>query len=131
MEEFSLRFYRGLPVSLSSRMMQYLSLCLILLIPEIIIIALMTPVHLDYAHALLLIFFGWGILILLNSLLFIRLFNPFAYLKIISGIYLMVFIAVLTGIIIPCTICLFLISLYIFYQNYYRFEMADQGTTLI
>jgi len=131
MEEFSLGFYRGLPVSLSSRMIQYLSLCLILLIPEIIIIALMTPVHLDYAHALLLIFFGWGILILLNSLLFIRLFNPFAYLKIISGIYLMVFIAVLTGIIIPCTICLFLISLYIFYQNYYRFEMADQGTTLI
>ena len=130
MEEFSLGFYRGLPVSLSSRLIQYAALCLILLIPEISIIVLMTPVHLDYAHALLLIFFGWGILILLNSLLFIRLFKPFTYLKIVSGIYLMVFIAVLTGFIFPFTICLFLISVYLFYQGYYRFETADQGTTL-
>ena len=130
MEEFSLGFYRGLPVSLSSRLIQYAVLCLILLIPEIIIIVLMTPVHLDYSNALLLIFFGWGILILLNSLLFIRLFKPFAYLKIISGIYLMVFIAVLTGLIFPFTICLFLISAYLFFQGYYRFEKTDQGTML-
>ena len=130
MEEFSLGFYRGLPVSLSSRLIQYAALCLILLIPEISIIVLMTPVHLDYAHALLLIFFGWGILMLLNSLLFIRLFKPFTYLKIVSGIYLMLFIAVLTGLIFPFTICLFLISVYLFYQGYYRFETADQGTTL-
>lgn len=127
MEEAGLSFYRGLPVSLSSRMIQYVILYLILLAPEILIIAQMTPGHLIYSDALLLIFFGWGILILLNSLLFIRLLKPFAYLKIISGIYLMVFIAVLTGIIIPFTICLFLISVYIFYQNYYRFEMTDQG----
>jgi hypothetical protein len=130
MEEFSLGFYRGLPVSLSSRLIQYALLCLILLIPEIIIIVLMTPVHLDYANALMLIFFGWGILILLNSLLFIRLFKPFSYLKIVSGIYLMVFIAVLTGLTIPFTICLFLISVYLFSQGYYRFETADPGTTL-
>ena len=130
MEEFSLGFYRGLPVSLSSRLIQYVALCLILLIPEIIIIVLMTPVHLDYANALLLIFFGWGILILLTSLLFVQLFKPFTYLKIVSVIYLMVFIAILTGLTVPFTICLFLISVYLFYQHYYRFEMSDQGTTL-
>ncbi len=129
MEEFGLGFYRGLPVSLSSRLIQYAALCLILLIPETSIIVLMTPVHLDYAHALLLIFFGWGILVLLTSLLFIQLFKPFTYLKIVSVIYLMVFIAVLTGLTVPFTICLFLISMYLFYQYYYRFEM-DQGTTL-
>ena len=128
MEEFSLGFYRGLPVSLSSRLIQYAVLCLILLIPEIVIIALMTPIHLDYANALMLIFFGWGVLILLISLLFIQLFKPFAYLKIISGIYLMVFIAVLTGLIVPFTICLFLISGYLFYHHYYRFEIAETGT---
>jgi hypothetical protein len=125
MEEFSLGFYRGLPVSLSSRLIQYAVLCLIILIPEIIIIVLMTPVHLDYAHALLLIFFGWGILILFTSLLFIQLFKPFTYLKIVSVIYLMVFIAILTGLTVPFTICLFLISVYIFFQHYYRFEKAD------
>ncbi len=125
MEEFNLGFYRGLPVSLSSRLIQYATLCLILLIPEIIIITLMTPAHLDIVHALLMIFFGWGTLILLNSLLFIRLFKPFTYLKIISLFYLMVFIAVLTGLIIPFTICLFLFSVYLFSQNYYQFERAD------
>jgi hypothetical protein len=90
----------------------------------------MFPVHLDFTHALLLIFFGWGILLLLNSLLFIQLFNPFAYLKIVSGIYLVVFIAILTGLTIPFTICLFLTSVFIFFHHYYRFELADQGTRL-
>ena len=130
MEEFSLGFYRGLPVSLSSRLIQFAVLYLILLIPEIIIIVQMTPAHLDYANALLLIFFGWGTLLLLNSLLFIQLFKPFTYLKIISVIYLLVFIAILTGLTVPFTICLFLISVYLFYQNYYRFELADQEAAL-
>ena len=130
MEEFSLAFYRGLPVSLPSRLIQYAALCLLLLIPEIIIIVLMTPIHLDYTSALLLIFFGWGILLLFTSLLFIQLFKPFTYLKIVSGIYLTVFIAVLTGLTVPFTICLFLISVYLFWQHYYRFEMSDQGSTL-
>ena len=124
-EEFNMGFYRGLPVPLSSRLIQYAGLYLILLIPEIIIILLMTPVHLDYLNAFRLIFFGWGILILLNSLLFIGLFKPFSYLKIVSGIYFMVFLAILTGLTVPFTICLFLIAMYLFSQNYYRFELAD------
>jgi hypothetical protein len=130
MEEFSLGFYRGLPVTLSARMFQYAALYFILLIPEIIIILLMTPVHLEYASTLLLIFFGWGFLFMLNSLLFIRLFNPFAYLKIVSGIYFMVFLAVLTGLITPFTICLFLISIYLFSKYYYRFDSTDGESML-
>ena len=124
MEEFNLGFYRGLPVSLSSRVFQYAVLYLILLIPEIIIIVLMTPVHLDFTNGLLLIFFSWGILLLLHSLLFIRLFKPFAYLKIVSVVYLMVFISVLTGLITPFALVLFLVSIYLFSRFYYRFELA-------
>ena len=124
-EEFNMSFYRGLPFSLWSRLVQYAGLYLILLIPEIIIIVLMTPVHLDYVNACRLIFFGWGILVLLNSLLFIRLFSPFTYLKIVSGIYFLTFIAILTGLTVPFTICLFLMSAYLFSQNYYHFEKAD------
>jgi hypothetical protein len=122
MEETNLNFYRTLPVSLSSRMLQYALLYLALFAPEIIIILKMTPAYLNYSQAFLLIFFGWGILLLLNSLLFIRMIKPFDYLKIVSGIYLTIFIAVLTGITVPFTIGLFLISVYLFFQNYYRFE---------
>jgi hypothetical protein len=125
LEEFSLGFYRGLPVSLLSRFFQYAGLYLILLIPEIVIIALMTPFHLDYINAVRLIIFGWGMLILLNSLLFVRLFEPFSYLKIVSGIYLLIFIAILTNLTMPFTICLFLISVYLFSRNYYQFERMD------
>lgn len=124
-EEISLRFYRSLPVSLPARMIQNLALYFILLIPEIIIVVLMTPLHLDYSNALLLIFFGWSLLILLNSLLFIQLFNPFTYLKILTAVYLIVFFTLLTGLIIPFTVCLFLISTYLFFQGYYRFERTD------
>ena len=125
MEESNLGFYRGLPVSLISRLIQYAGHYLILLIPEIIVIVQMTPLHLDYVHAFRLIFFGWSILLLLHSLLYITLFNPLTYLKIVSGIYFLIFIAILTGLTVPFTICLFLISVYLFSQNYYRFEIAD------
>ena len=125
LEEFSMGFYRGLPVSLLSRLIQYAGLYLILLIPEVIIIIQMTPAHLDYITALRLIFFGWGILIFLNSLLFIKLFEPFSYLKIVSGIYLMIFISILTSLTIPFTISLFLISVYLFTTGYYQFEKTD------
>jgi hypothetical protein len=128
MEECNLGFCRGLPVSLSVRMFQYALLYLILLIPEIIIILLMTPVHLNFANALLLIFFGWGMLILLHSLLFIQLFNPFAYLKIVCGVYLMVFMAILTGLIVPFIIVLFLMSVNIFFRHFYKFELAGGGS---
>ncbi|HEY2348359.1 MAG TPA: hypothetical protein VGH64_05060, partial [Puia sp.] len=123
-------FYRGLPVSISSRMFQYAFLYLIFLVPEILIIIQMTPGHLIFTNALLLIFFGWGILLLLNSILFIRLVKPFDYLKIVSGIYLFVFMAVLTDLTVLFTIIIFLISAYLFSQNYFRFEMSGQGATL-
>jgi len=125
MEEFHLAFYRGLPVSLSSRLIQYAVLYLIIIIPEIILIVLMTPLHLNNLHALTLIFFGWGILLVLHSLLVIRLFHPLTYLKIITGIYLLIFIAVLTGLTVPFTLCLFLVSVYLFFQHYYQFETAE------
>ncbi|HET7003467.1 MAG TPA: hypothetical protein VFI33_19225, partial [Puia sp.] len=128
MEEFNLGFYRVLPISLLSRLIQYAGLYLILFIPEIIIIVQMTPAHLDYFNAFRLIFFGWGILILLHCLLFVRLFKPFTYLKIVSGIYLLIFAAILTRLTIPFTLCLFLISVYLFSQNYYLFEKADGET---
>jgi hypothetical protein len=125
MEEFNLGFYRVLPVSLFSRLIQYAGLYLILLIPEIIIIVQMAPAHLNYFNAFRLIFFGWGILFMLHCLLFIRLFNPFSYLKIVSGIYLVIFFAILTRLTVPFTIGLFLISIYLFSRHYYLFERAD------
>jgi hypothetical protein len=122
MEESDLQFYRSLPFSLLQRFLQYALLYLFLFIPEIIVIISMTPDHIPLAETILLVFYGYGILMLLNSLLFIRFFKPSEYLKIQSGVFLFIFITVLTGT-FPG---LFFLSPYIFFRYYYRFEKKEQ-----
>ena len=110
MEEISLAFYRGLPISLAQRFLQYGLLYFFLFIPEIIIIEWLTPAYISYSDAILFIFFGYGLLLFLNSLLFIRFFRKLDYLKIVTGLFLIIFIAVLTGIFPALCGGLFLLS---------------------
>jgi hypothetical protein len=124
MEENSFSFYRGMPVSLLQRFVQYGILYFLLMIPEIIVIQWLTPTYIRYRDAILFVFYGYTVLIFLNSLLFIRLFPKFEYLKIVTGLYLMIFIAVLTGIFPFFCAGLFLLAIHIFFRYYYRFEMS-------
>ena len=84
MEESDLRFYRSLPYSLLQRFLQYALFYLFLFIPEIVVIISLTPDHIPFPDAILLVFFGYSILLFLNSLLFIRFFKPSDYLKILE-----------------------------------------------
>ena len=122
MEENNLAFFRGLPVSLFQRFLQYLPFYFILFIPEIMVIEWLTPDHVSLTEAILLVFFGYSVLLFLNSLLFIQFFKKTDYLKIVTGLYLFIFIAVLAGLFPAFCIGLFLLSIYLFSQYYYRFE---------
>ena len=122
MEETDLNFYRGMPFGRFQRFRQYALFYFLVFIPEIIVIVFLTPFHISYANAILFIFFGYSVLLFLNSLLFIRFFRKFDYLKIITGLFLLIFIAVLAGIFPGLCIGLFLVSVYIFFSYYYRFE---------
>ena len=122
MEEIHLAFYRGLPVSLFRRFLQYSLLYFVLFIPEIMIIEWQTPKHVNYSDAILFVFYGYSVLLFLNSLLFIRFFRKFDYLKIVTGLFLILFIAILAGIFELLCAGLFLFSVYIFFRQYYRFE---------
>lgn len=73
-------FYRSLPVPVSRRFAQYALFYLCVFIPEIIIIVVRTPICLQYTEAGFFILFGYGILLLLNSL---QLYN-YTSLKTIS-----------------------------------------------
>lgn len=120
LENARLSFYRGLPVSLSGRFAQYGCLYLLLFFPEIITIGCLTPDYLHCADAFALFFFGYSVLLLMNSLLFIRLFVILEYLKIVTGLFLLIYIGVLIGI-IPWLAVLFLaLSAYLFFSRYYR-----------
>jgi hypothetical protein len=122
MEETRLSFYRGLPLSLFRRWTQYGWLYFFLFIPEIMTIGWLVPNHLQYTGAFLFVFFGYSVLLLLNSLLFVKFFRMLDYLKIIVGIFFFIFIGVLTGILLWLSVFSFILSIYLFFSRYYRFE---------
>jgi hypothetical protein len=122
LEETRLRFYRSIPVSLFKRFSQYALLYLVILIPEIITVVLLTPKHLQYSDALLLVFFSYSILLFLQSLLFIQFFPMKLYLKIILGLFLIIFCSVLSSTFLWLCVFLFLSSLLIYRGRYYQYE---------
>jgi hypothetical protein len=122
LEETKLTFYRSLPISLFKRFIQYVILYFILLLPEIITLGALTPKYLHYQYAFQLIFFGFSILLFLNSLLFIQFFSMKQYLKIILCIFFLIYLSVLTGYFFLFCIFLFLASGYIFFGRYYQYE---------
>jgi hypothetical protein len=124
MEEIDLSFYRGMPVSLLQRFKQYALFYFIIFIPEIVVILFLTPTYITYANAALLVFFGYTVLLFLNSLLFISLFRKFDYLKIVTGLYLFIFMAVLMEILPVLCFGLLFASVYIFFHYYYRWSAS-------
>jgi hypothetical protein len=128
LEETRLAFYRTIPRSLMNRFFQYALVYLVLLIPEFITILIVTPGYLLYKDAILFILLGYGLLLFLNSLLFIQFFRIKDYLKIILCIFLTVYLCILTAS-LPF-LCAFLLvsSVAIFQSRYYLFERsADVG----
>jgi hypothetical protein len=122
MEESRFTFYRGMSVAMLQRFLQYAVLYIFVLIPEIFTLRYLAPAYISYGHALLFIFFGWSTLLFLNSIMFIQFFKKFEYLKIVTGLFLLIFIVLLTGIFPEFCLGLFLFSAYIFFRYYYRFE---------
>jgi hypothetical protein len=121
-EETRLNFYRTVPVPLIKRFLQYALLYFILLIPEFITLTLLIPHFMSWFDGLLVAFFSYGVLLFLNSLLFIRFFKMKNYLKIILGIFLVVYLCILTKSLPPLCLFLLISAMLIFFKRYYRFS---------
>jgi hypothetical protein len=124
MEETCLSFYRGLPLSLSRRFAQYAFFYLLLFIPEIIVIRALTPHFLHFPDALLLVFLGYSVLLLLNSILFIRSYKIKSYLKIMVILFFFVFLGVLTHGLYWLSAGFLLLAVYLFRTKYYQYERS-------
>lgn len=122
MENNQLEFYRGLPVSVGRRLAGYAWLYFCLFIPEIITIATRTPAFLYYSEACFFIFFGYGILLLLNSLQLYNYTGLKDYLKTVVQIFFAVIIAMIVRRIYELSFLFFLLAVIIFFIRYYRFE---------
>jgi hypothetical protein len=122
MENTGMAFYRGLPVSLNRRFAQYGWFYFCLFIPEIATIISRTPASLSYTEAGFLLFFGYGILLLLNSLQLYNYSGLKDYLKTIAQIFFAVMIAMIVRQLYALSVLFFLLSVIIFYRRYYRFD---------
>lgn len=122
MENTSLTFFRALPVSLARRFAQYACFYFCIFIPDIITIASVAPDHLYYSDACFFIFFGYSILLLLNSLLLYNFNGIKDYLGAVVQIFLAIVIAAIPKRVHELSILFFLLSVIIFFRRYYRFE---------
>jgi hypothetical protein len=127
LEERSMPFYRGMPVSLIRRLCQYGLLYFVLMIPEIITITWLIPQPLHYVDAIILLLSGYGLLLLLNGILFVAPVRIKDYLKIVFCIFLLLYFCVLAGMLLWLAIGVLIAGMVLFFRGYYRFESAWPG----
>jgi hypothetical protein len=96
-------------------------------IPEILIMVRNASVFPGVEDVFTMAFFGYSMLLLLNSLLFIRHYKMTDYLKIVTGIFFLVYIAVLTGMVAPFSLAVFLVGGIAFLSRYYQYERWEQN----
>jgi hypothetical protein len=121
-ENVRMTFYRGLPISLGRRFARYAWFYACLFIPETVTILARTPAFLHYSEACFLIFFGYGILLLLNSLQLYNYTGLKDYLKTVAQIFFAVIIAMIVRRVYELSILFFLLSVILFFRRYYRFD---------
>jgi hypothetical protein len=127
MENNQLEFYRGLPVSIGNRFAGYAWLYFCLFIPEIVTIATRTPVFLSYSEAFFFMFFGYGILLLLNSLQLYNYTGLKDYLKTVVQVFFAVIIAMVVRRLYELSILFFTLAVVLFFIRYYRFEPRQKN----
>lgn len=121
-EETQLRFYRGAPVSLLKRFLQYSLLYFILLIPEFVTAGILAPDYLPYNDAINFALCGYSLLLLMNTITFLQDFSMRDYLKIILLVFSMQYIFIVTELLNFLYLFFFILSLALFLLSYYKFE---------
>jgi hypothetical protein len=120
LENTRLVFYRGLPVSLWRRFLQYGLLYGLLFVPEIITIIRLTHRPLHTGDAILLSVYGYSLLLLLNSLLFAGALKMGEYVRLIVAIFLLQYGFVLAGALVWLTGIFMVSATGMFFWGYYR-----------
>ena len=121
-EEVYMILYRSYPVSLIRRFADYTIFYFFLLLPEIITIISVTPVHLHYDDAIYFATSAFGLVLLMNSICFLEDFSMNRYLKIILVILCFQFYFVISESIFVLSAIYLSLAAFIFFSSYYLFE---------
>lgn len=128
MEETQLQFFRSLPVALWKRGLSYVALYALLLLPEAVTAAGLTPVHLHKTDAWLLVLAAYSLLLFINSLSFVRWFSSRQYLKVLVSLFLVAYVFLICAALSYMCLLLAALAACCFYRYYYRFQ---PGSTFV
>ncbi|MDB5251842.1 MAG: hypothetical protein JWP27_1011 [Flaviaesturariibacter sp.] len=121
-EETRLSFYRGSPVSLSKRFLQYAFVYAAILLPEFLTLALLAPSHLHPGDALRFALCGYGFLLLMNSLASTHDYRRKEFLKIMLLFFFVQYALLLSIGLFAAALLLIVTALAVFRYAYYGFE---------
>jgi len=122
MEDQQLLFYRSLPVSLSSRMLQYVILYLLVLLPEMITLGWLTPDHIRFRDVAGFVLAGYSTLLLLNGCLLIAALERGELLKLTGILFGILYFGVLSDNLILLSGLFLVVAGSLFYRAYSRRE---------
>jgi hypothetical protein len=123
-EETYLTFYRGAPVPVWKRWLQYALVYFVLLIPEFITIGMLVPLHMHYGDAVRFCLCGYSLLLLMNSVTFLHHFSRQAYIKVLLLIFCIQYIfLVITGL-TALYLLFFGLAIIFISVGYYKFERS-------
>jgi hypothetical protein len=125
LEESALVFYRGLSVTLWKRSLVYTRLYFLLLAPEMLVLLFLTPYPMHVVDAIGLLLSGYGLLLLLNSLLFTSAMPIKEMLQIVFCLFLRLYFAVLAGWLLWLGMFSVVAAGGIFHWIYYRYDAAE------
>ncbi len=119
-EETYLMFYRGAPISLGKRLLQYSMVYFALLLPEFITVYLLAPAHLHYIDAINLTLCGYSLVLLMNSITFIQNFSMKQYLIMLLLIFCVQYLFLMTIGLTYLYLLFFIASTLFFISGYYK-----------
>ena len=124
-EKNCLSFYRALPFSITKRFSQYAFFYALLLIPELIVSFILTPVHLHFYDALGFSFCSFGLLLVINSLTFTHNFGMKEFLKILLLFFFIQYVLIMVFGFLALFIFTLILSFSLFYFRYLKFESVN------
>ena len=122
LEEQLMRFYRGLPVSMTARLYQYAILYAVLLIPEIVTFGIVSPAYMHGNDAIQLVTAGYAFLLLQCSLLFMSPIPIREFLKITLLLFGVLYFAVMGGWLPLLAVVSIVAAISIIAVYYYKYE---------
>lgn len=122
LENCRLTFYRTFPVTLAERFANYAIFYFCLFVPEILTVLSLTPAHLTVADSVFFIFFGYGLLLMLNSLQLYNYTGLREYLKAVMQFFVVFALALIPGRYVEFSIIVCTLAVILFFTRYYRFE---------